>query len=69
MDLNDYIKEHMIQKKEFAERLTTGDNNGLGMSDCDKYGMTYGCDEECPVLNGGNCEIYSSVEDLKGDKE
>lgn len=38
-------------------------------NECERYGMTWGCDEECPVLNKGNCELYSSVEEyLKGCK-
>lgn len=30
------------------------------MTDCEKYGMTYGCDEGCPVLIDGKCELQDS---------
>lgn len=26
------------------------------MDDCFKYGITWGCDTECPTLRAGNCE-------------
>lgn len=27
------------------------------MSDCFKYGMSYGCNERCPVLISGKCDL------------
>ena len=30
------------------------------MTDCEKYGMTYGCNTECPVLIAGKCELQDS---------
>jgi hypothetical protein len=30
------------------------------MTDCEKYGMTYGCNEDCPVLIAGKCELQDS---------
>jgi hypothetical protein len=32
------------------------------MTDCEKFGMTYGCQEDCPQLERGECEIYKNVE-------
>ncbi len=29
----------------------------VGMSQCARYGMTWGCDGNCPVLQVGKCEI------------
>jgi len=29
------------------------------MTDCEKYGMTYGCNVECPVLIAGKCELQN----------
>lgn len=26
-----------------------------GMTECEKYGYTYGCDSECPVFMRGEC--------------
>lgn len=28
----------------------------LGMTECERYGYTYGCDSECPVLMRGECK-------------
>ncbi|MEQ2677985.1 hypothetical protein AAAU98_14675 [Enterocloster citroniae] len=33
------------------------------MTDCERYGMSYGCDEDCPQLQRGECEIYNDVDD------
>lgn len=30
------------------------------MTNCEKYGITYGCDEDCPVLRAGKCELQDS---------
>ena len=38
-----------------------GDNNNHG--DCFNYGSVGGCDDECPALNEGRCEIYKDVDD------
>lgn len=37
----------------FARVLS--DSVNVGMSDCETYGMTYGCDEHCPVFMAGEC--------------
>ncbi len=34
------------------------------MTDCEKFGMTFGCQEDCPQLERGECEIYKTVEDF-----
>jgi len=31
------------------------------MNGCEKYGMTHGCDVDCPVLNAGECELKDDV--------
>ena len=31
------------------------------MTDCEKYGMCYGCDQFCPVLIAGKCDNEDSV--------
>ena len=30
------------------------------MNDCYKFGMTYGCTVDCPVLKAGECELQDS---------
>lgn len=36
---------------------TFSDSVACGMSGCERYGMTWGCDIDCPVLRSGNCEL------------
>lgn len=38
-----------------------GDKNNHG--NCFNYGSVGGCDENCPALNEGKCEIYKNVDD------
>jgi len=50
-------------KLEFAKEITKADLSVTAssvMSDCYKYGMTYGCDVDCPVLKSGNCELQNT---------
>lgn len=35
------------------------------MTECDKYGMCYGCNQYCPVLKAGKCENEDSIEMYK----
>lgn len=43
---------------EFASILTRdGDNGFRGASDCEVFGMAYGCRPDCPVFMAGNCEV------------
>lgn len=47
----------------FARSLSHGSlgvTAAAGMSDCEHYGMAYGCNEECPVLRAGECELQDS---------
>lgn len=46
------------------------------MTDCERYGMTWGCDKDCPVLNAGLCEekfgeskelYYELLQDLEAN--
>lgn len=61
--------KNMNNKEMFANTISElGSHAFLGMNACEKYGMTWGCDEDCPVLNEGKCENYSSVEDYISQK-
>mgnify|MGYP006921387271 CR=1 FL=1 len=42
-------------KVEFANTLA--DTVFVGMNACERYGMTWGCDTDCPVLRDGKCEL------------
>jgi len=46
----------------FAKTITEIDLGAMAssvMTDCEKYGMTYGCNAECPVLIDGKCELQN----------
>lgn len=48
----------------FANTMTELDLGATAasvMTDCEKYGMCYGCDEHCPVLIAGKCENEDSI--------
>lgn len=50
----------MSDKMNFANTITERDLGAMAssvMSDCEKYGMTWGCDINCPVLQRGECEL------------
>ncbi len=51
-------------KQDFANEMAI---LGLGataasvMTECEKYGMCYGCDQHCPVLIAGKCDNEDSI--------
>lgn len=52
-----------MDKKDFADTITEQDLGVMAssvMTDCEKYGMTWGCDEDCPVLLDGKCELQDA---------
>lgn len=54
----------MNDKELFANTICDLDERlGRGLTACEKYGMTWGCDEDCPVLNNEECKIYKDVKD------
>jgi len=44
----------MKLKTDFANYMS--DSVSLGMSACERYGMTWGCDIDCLILRTGDCE-------------
>lgn len=34
----------------------------FNMNDCEKYEMGWGCDEDCPVFQNGDCEFQEELE-------
>lgn len=40
-----------------------GSNSYLSMSECEKFGMTFGCREDCPVFERGECELQEELEE------
>lgn len=52
-------------KIEFANTLAETDSHAfLGMTECEKYGMTWGCDENCPVYQRGECKNEDTLKQL-----
>ena len=49
--------------KEGFARAVNEQDEGLShqnMTDCENYGMTWGCDVDCPALRRGECELQDS---------
>ena len=44
-----------MSKESFANMMA--DNTFLDMTGCERYGMTWGCNIDCPVLRAGECEL------------
>jgi len=65
------LKNREMEKKLFANTMTEKDLGVMAssvMTDCEKYGMTWGCDIDCPVLQMGECELKDTEnKDLYND--
>ncbi len=48
----------MENDEYFANKLA--DKTFHGMTRCERYGMTWGCRIECPVLQSHECELKDS---------
>ena len=59
----------MYDKIEFTRLIgeLQGDCNNHG--DCFHYGSFGGCDEQCPVLLRGECEVWEENIELIADNE
>ena len=58
-----------MDKMGFANSICGMDNNLSypNMTECEKYGITWGCDKDCPVFQRKECELQEEVEKrLKG---
>lgn len=52
-------------RQDFANTIAEfdlGETAASVMTECEKYGMCYGCDQFCPVLIAGKCGNEESVE-------
>lgn len=62
------MKENSIEKSRFANQVCSNDK-GLSyqnMTECERYGITWGCDEDCPVFQRKECELQKEVEEKLG---
>ena len=44
-------------KIDFANFMYNKVDAGLFANACERYGMTWGCDTDCPVLQAHKCEL------------
>ena len=48
----------MNTRKLFSDTIISLDNGmPKGITECDSFGMTWGCRDNCPVFERGECEI------------
>lgn len=53
----------MSLRSEWANTINTiGDHACLLGSECDRFGITWGCRPDCPVFERGECEIQEENE-------
>jgi hypothetical protein len=57
----------MSNKLIFADTITEIDLGAMAssvMSDCEKFGMTWGCRSDCPVFQRGKCKdvFFENIE-------
>ncbi len=59
----------MNRKMEFANSVCSHDEDLSypNMTECERYGITWGCDEDCPVFQRKECELQEEVEKKLGD--
>ena len=52
------------KKMEFANLICSQDNSLSypNMTECERYGMTWGCSEDCPVSQRKECELQEENE-------
>jgi len=58
----------MSDKQNFANTIVELDLSVTAvsiMTDCEKFGMTYGCQEDCPQLLRGECGIFKNNDSSK----
>ena len=58
----------MSDKQNFANTIVELDLGVTAvsiMTDCEKFGMTYGCQEDCPQLLRGECGIFKNNDSSK----
>lgn len=47
------------EKAVFAKTILSLDNylSDSNMNECERYGIVWGCDEDCPVYQEGTCKL------------
>ena len=59
----------MEEKTVFADLICSYDEglSYVNMTECERYGITWGCDKDCPVLQRKECELQEEVEEKLRD--
>lgn len=54
----------MNYKMNFANTLAENNQylSAPNMTECERYGMAWGCDKDCPVFQRKECEMQEEVE-------
>ena len=60
------MKEYNYEKLMFGATLSSMDGDCNNHGDCFNYGSVSGCDENCPAMLNGECEIYDDNFNEKG---
>jgi len=59
--LPEHIKAKMranMDKSKLADTINTiSVHDNLSAKECERYGMTWGCDGKCPVFSKGKCKM------------
>lgn len=52
-------------KMAFANTICSNDKrlSYPNMTECERYGITWGCDEDCPVYQRKECELQEELEE------
>lgn len=54
----------MNTRKLFADTINELDSHSGHMeSECERFGMTWGCRPDCPVFERGECELQKENEE------
>jgi hypothetical protein len=60
----------MSNRELFANTITDLCSHATHFeNECERFGMTWGCREDCPALEKGNCEHWKTVDEYLGEME
>lgn len=50
-------------RESFANTINAiGESSNLSANECERFGITWGCKEDCPVFIRGECELQEENE-------
>ena len=54
----------MGYREMFANTINELGQTSLMANECERFGMTWGCREDCPALNKGKCEHWKDADEF-----